>query len=67
MPLTTLAVQWVLANPVSGIVQLNRLALTGHAAYVGTALAITACWLVGLVVLTLASYCRYERVACDRL
>jgi ABC-type polysaccharide/polyol phosphate export permease len=58
---------FVLANPVTGVVQLNRLALTGHASYLGVALLVTAGWLLVLVVATLAAYCRYERVACDRL
>ena len=58
---------FVLANPATGVVQLNRLALTGHAAYIGPALVVTACWVVVLVALTLLAYCRYERVACDRL
>lgn len=58
---------FVLANPATGVVQLTRLALTGHAAYVGTAVAVTAGWLVLLGLLTLAVYSRLERVACDRL
>jgi lipopolysaccharide transport system permease protein len=58
---------FVLANPVTGVVQLNRLALTGHAAYVSTAVLVTIGWVVALVALTLFAYCRHERVACDRL
>jgi lipopolysaccharide transport system permease protein len=58
---------YVLANPVTGVVQLNRLALTGHAAYVLPAVLITLAWVAGLTVLTLMAYCRKERVACDRL
>ena len=57
----------VLANPATGIVQLNRLALTGDAAYVGTAVLVTLGWFVGLLALTLMVYSRRERVACDRL
>jgi lipopolysaccharide transport system permease protein len=58
---------YVLANPVTGVVQLNRLALTGHAAYVLPAVLITMGWIVVLTVLALIAYCRNERVACDRL
>ncbi|HUR51595.1 MAG TPA: ABC transporter permease [Mycobacteriales bacterium] len=58
---------YVIANPVTGVVQVNRLAITGHAAFVGPAVAVTACWIAVLVVATLLAYCRYERVACDRL
>ena len=60
-------VPFVVANPVTGVVQLNRLALTGGAAELGTALAVTAAWVVGLLVATLLVYARRERVACDRL
>jgi lipopolysaccharide transport system permease protein len=58
---------FVLANPVTGVVQLDRLALTGHADFLGQALASTGAWLLVLVVLTLFAYSRHERVACDRL
>jgi lipopolysaccharide transport system permease protein len=58
---------YVLGNPVTGVVQLNRLALTGQAAHVGTAVLVTLGWIVVLTVLTLLSYARRERVACDRL
>jgi lipopolysaccharide transport system permease protein len=58
---------YVLANPVTGVVQLNRLAITGHASYVQTAVLITLAWILVLTVLTLIAYCRNERVACDRL
>jgi lipopolysaccharide transport system permease protein len=58
---------YVLANPVTGVVQLNRLALTGQAAHVGTAVLVTVGWVVVLTVATLLSYGRRERVACDRL
>jgi ABC-type polysaccharide/polyol phosphate export permease len=60
-------VPFVLANPMTGVVQLFRLAQMGHAAHVGTALIITGGWIVGLLLLTVLAYCRYERVACDRL
>lgn len=60
-------VPYILANPVTGVVQLNRLALTGHAAYVGTALLVTAGWLVVLTAWSVLSYSRRERIACDRL
>jgi ABC-type polysaccharide/polyol phosphate export permease len=57
----------VLANPVTGVVQLFRKALLGHADYLGVAVVVTTAWVVGLVLATLFAYCRYERVACDRL
>lgn len=58
---------FVLANPATGVVQLVRLALTGEAAYVGPAVAVTAGWVVVLAVVVCAVYSRLERVACDRL
>ncbi|MCW2779398.1 MAG: transporter permease [Frankiales bacterium] len=60
-------VPFVLANPATGVVQLVRLALTGSAAHVGTAVAITCGWVAALTVVVLAVYARKERVACDRL
>ena len=58
---------FVLANPATGVVQLVRLALTGEAAYVGPAVAVTVGWVVVLAVVVCAVYSRLERVACDRL
>ncbi|MDP9181932.1 MAG: ABC transporter permease [Actinomycetota bacterium] len=58
---------YVLANPATGLVQLNRLAITGHADYVLPAVLVTLGWVVVLTGLTLAAYCSKERVACDRL
>jgi ABC-type polysaccharide/polyol phosphate export permease len=58
---------YVLANPVTGVLQLNRLAITGHAAYVWTAALVTVGWVVALMVANTLAYARYERVACDRL
>lgn len=60
-------VPFVVGNPLTGIVQLVRLCLTGEAAYVGPALAVTAGWLVVLAVAVPVVYSRQERVACDRL
>lgn len=60
-------VPFVLANPATGVVQLNRLVVTGQAAHVGVAVAVTLGWVLVLTVLTLLSYSRRERVACDRL
>lgn len=57
----------VLANPVTGVVQLVRQALIGHAAEVGPAVAITCGWVGVLAAMTLVVYARLERVACDRL
>jgi ABC-type polysaccharide/polyol phosphate export permease len=58
---------YVLANPATGVVQLARLALTGEAAHVGTAVAVTGGWVAALAVLTTLVYAQRERVACDRL
>ena len=66
-PLPQGLLPYVMANPVTGIVQLNRLALTGHATRVGTAVLVTLGWIVVLTAMTLFAYCRHERVACDRL
>lgn len=60
-------VPYVVANPATGVVQLVRLALTGEAAYVGPAVAVTGGWIAVLSVLVLTVYARLERVACDRL
>ena len=58
---------YVVANPVTGVLQLNRLALTGEAAYVVPAVIVTGCWVLAFVVLSVVAYSRHERVACDRL
>jgi ABC-type polysaccharide/polyol phosphate export permease len=60
-------VPFVLANPLSGVVQLVRLALTGQAGHLGAAVAVTAGWLLVLMVVVPLVYSRLERVACDRL
>ena len=44
-----------------------RLCLTGSADHVGTAVAVTGAWVAVLTVLTVLTYARRERVACDRL
>lgn len=60
-------VPYVLANPVTGVVQLVRQCFTGQASHLAEAVAVTAGWIAVLLVLTLVSYSRRERVACDRL
>ncbi|MCW2694383.1 MAG: transporter permease [Mycobacterium sp.] len=57
----------VVANPATGVVQLTRFALTGHADLLGPALLSTTAWLVGLAAIAVLAYSRFERVACDRL
>jgi ABC-type polysaccharide/polyol phosphate export permease len=57
----------ITANPMSGPVQLTRVAFFGHAPAVVSALAWCAVELGFLAVATLLAYRRYERVACDRL
>lgn len=58
---------YVVANPLTGAVQLVRYALTGQAAYLGASVAVTAGWCAGLLLLVGVLYGRLERVACDRL
>ena len=60
-------IPWILANPLSGVVQLVRLALTGEAAHVGTAVAVTCGWVAAMLLVVPLVYARLERVACDRL
>jgi len=57
----------VLANPVTGALQLARFALFGEAHRIGVALFVTAAWLVVLAVAALFAYGRHERTAVDRL
>ena len=58
---------YVIANPATGVVQLTRWCVFGTADRVGVSVAVTAGWTVVLLVLTLVSYARHERTACDRL
>ncbi len=58
---------FVLANPASGVLQLTRWCVFGHADSVGAATAVTGTWIVVLAVATVAAYSRLERTACDRL
>lgn len=60
-------VPFIVANPLTGVVQLVRLCLTGEAAYVGPALAVTGAWVAALALAVPLLYARRERVACDRL
>jgi ABC-type polysaccharide/polyol phosphate export permease len=60
-------VPYVLANPATGVVQLARFCITGQASYVGTAVLVSIGWVLTLLVLTVLTYARRERVACDRL
>jgi len=57
----------LLANPVSGPLQLARFAIFGEADAIGAALATTAAWVLALSVVTALAYRRHERVAVDRL
>ncbi|MGH9275601.1 MAG: ABC transporter permease [Acidimicrobiales bacterium] len=57
----------VLANPATGALQLARYAIFGEAHRVGTALLVSAGWIVALVVAALFAYRRHERIAVDRL
>jgi lipopolysaccharide transport system permease protein len=57
----------LIANPVTGILQLMRFAIFGEAERIGVSLLVTVAWMVVLAVLTLLAYRRHERVAVDRL
>jgi ABC-type polysaccharide/polyol phosphate export permease len=57
----------IIANPMTGAVQLVRFAIFGEADLVGVAIVVTLTWLVALVVATLLAYRRHERIAVDRL
>lgn len=57
----------VLANPVTGALQLARFALFGEAHRVGAALTVTTGWLLVLAVAAVLAYRRHERTAVDRL
>lgn len=55
------------ANPLTGIVQLARWSVFSSVGALGVPLAATAAWIVGLTLVTLLAFARYERIACDRL
>ena len=57
----------LLANPITGPLQLARFAIFGEVARLGPALASTAMWLVTLAAAVLLVYRSHERVAVDRL
>lgn len=60
--------EWLLlANPVTGCVQLARFALLGEADRLGVAVASSALWVLALAAVTVAIYVRHERTAADRL
>jgi len=60
--------EWLLvANPVTGCVQLLRFALLGDADRLGPAVASSVAWTVALSVVAVAVYVRHERTAVDRL
>ena len=60
--------EWLLvANPVTGCVQLARFALVGEADRLGVSVASTAVWVAVLAVVAVAVYARHERTAADRL
>lgn len=57
----------LLANPMTGAVQLVRWAVFGDAHLVGPAVAVTCAWVVVLAAGCLLAYRRHERIAVDRL
>jgi lipopolysaccharide transport system permease protein len=58
---------FLLANPMTGVMQLLRMTLFGRATYLGWALGSAALWTVVLCAVALAAYCRHDRIAVDRL
>ncbi len=60
--------QWLLlANPVTGCVQLMRYAVLGEADRLAAAVGSTVVWVLALAVIAVAVYSRHERTAVDRL
>jgi ABC-type polysaccharide/polyol phosphate export permease len=57
----------VILNPMTGVIQLVRYAIFGHALDLGLSLLWTGFTIVALTGATLVAYRRFERVACDRL
>lgn len=57
----------VLANPMTGVVQLTRWCVFGEAESLGAGLLWSVGWLVALTLVVLRAYSRHERTACDRL
>jgi lipopolysaccharide transport system permease protein len=57
----------LLANPVTGVLQLARQAVFGEADRLGAAVASTCGWLVALAAVAVVAYRRHERIAVDRL
>lgn len=57
----------VLANPVTGPLQLARYAIFGEAERLAIAVAITLAWVAALATGALFAYRRHERIAVDRL
>lgn len=57
----------LIANPMTGPVQLVRQAVFGEAASLAASIAASLAWTIGLLVVILLTYRRHERVAVDRL
>ncbi len=57
----------ILANPITGVMQLLRYALFGRASYLAIALASSIAWVIVLLTLVLVTYRRHDRIAVDRL
>jgi lipopolysaccharide transport system permease protein len=59
---------WLVANPMTGVMQLAHWSVFGKAQGELAAPVISTCvWIAALTVIALVVYRRYERVACDRL
>lgn len=57
----------VVANPVTGVMQLVRFAIFGRATDLGLTVTVTGFWIVALAVFAVVGYSRHERIAADRL
>jgi lipopolysaccharide transport system permease protein len=57
----------LIANPMTGVLQLIRWALFGRAASLVPSLVSTGAWIVALAVATLLLFRRHERISVDRL
>lgn len=58
---------YIVANPMTGLVQGARWAVIGTATDAGSAILVTIGWLIVLLAVAFAAYRRHERIAVDRL
>jgi lipopolysaccharide transport system permease protein len=58
---------YLVANPATGLVQTVRWCVLGTATDAGRGIVVSVGWTIGLLLVVVAAYRRYERVAVDRL